>query len=369
MTTTFTVTPNLKPESVNTSDDVKANINSLVKVVSEALGTHIPNPRVIVPPKSRYSDETAMNGFLQAAYTAFARHQGLVLSPDAVWLAIAQGFAVHVNMNAERLRDRFVKHEGKKYIEIQRNEFVKGSPDNDWMGGFSEFSNKIAEHVGKTRDLVVSSFSTTGAIEKAASEVVLMDTVKAYFDYGCRTMCGIPEITLLGDSADWANMVHRAMALTEFDAELAPWIRQLTVVLGEFVKASRGNVVQSFWENFFKIGGGSGGPYINGAINVFFPYRKSYAGGNEFAVNKYIVGWETPRFGGLTTSDVPSGLCQVPFRWIYYTENYPMQFLGGFVGAHHDEATNTVQPLIGWAVADREEHASVDDLDPNYTGS
>jgi len=362
------VTPNLKPEAVNTSDDVKANINSLVKIVPEALGAHIANPRVIVP-RGRYSDESAMNGFLQAAYTAFARHQGLVLSPDSVWLAIAQGFATHVNMNAERLRHKFVQHEGKKYIEIQRNEFVKGSPDNDWMGGFSEFSDKIAEHIGKTRDLLVSDFSTTGLVERASSEVVLMDTVKAYFDYGCRTMCGIPEITLLGDPADWANMVHRAMALTEFDEELAPWIRQLTVVLGEFVKASRGHGNPKFWQDFFKLGGGSGGPYINGAINVFFPYRKNYCGGQEFVPNKYALAWDkTSCFGGLTTGDVPSGLCQVPFRWIYYTKNYPMQFLGGFVGAHHDEESHTVQPLIGWAVADRKEHASVDDLAEDFTG-
>jgi Domain of unknown function (DUF4419) len=35
-----------------------------------------------------------------------------VLSPDAVWLTIAQGVAQHVRMNAEELRPRLVNHGG-----------------------------------------------------------------------------------------------------------------------------------------------------------------------------------------------------------------------------------------------------------------
>jgi hypothetical protein len=333
----------------------------------EAAGCNIDKPNIIVP--GEYGN--AMNGFLQACYTAFANHQHLILSPDDVWIAIAQGFSCHVNVNAEALRRKFVQHDGKKYIEIQRNEFVKGSADNDWMGGFAEFSDRIAEYIGDTRGLIVSDFSTTGPIEKAASEVVLMDTVKAYFDYGCRTRCGIPDITLLGEPADWANLVHRAMRLTEFDEALAPWVRSLTIVLGEFVKASKGHPDLAFWKSFFKEGGGSGGPYINGAVCAFFPYVKNYGrDGGEFCLNKYAVEWQNDRgcFHGMTTEAVPSGLCSVPFRWIYYTQVFPMSFFGGFVGAHHDAEANTVRPAIGWAVTDRKEHASVDDLDINQRG-
>src|SRR5271165_5654334 len=66
------------------------------------------------------------HGLLSAVHTAYASHYPLVLTPDAVWLAIAQGFAQHVNQNAERLRDKFVRHPGKAKITIRRDDFVEG---------------------------------------------------------------------------------------------------------------------------------------------------------------------------------------------------------------------------------------------------
>ncbi|MBC8138507.1 MAG: DUF4419 domain-containing protein, partial [Fibrella sp.] len=67
-----------------------------------------------------------LHSFVDAALTAFNFHHPLVLSPDMIWLLIAQGFALHVNANAEAMRHRFVAHEGKKDILIFRDEFVKG---------------------------------------------------------------------------------------------------------------------------------------------------------------------------------------------------------------------------------------------------
>src|SRR5437773_1977529 len=88
--------------------------------------------------------KAGIHGFVYAAHLAFDEHYELVLSPDDVWLCIAQGFAQHVEQNAEQLRDRFVRHEGKEQIVVVRDEFVKGSPSNDWPGVFGEFSDAIA---------------------------------------------------------------------------------------------------------------------------------------------------------------------------------------------------------------------------------
>jgi hypothetical protein len=49
---------------------------------------------------------------IEAVHTAFAEHYPLTLSPDDVWLCLAQGFALHVEANAEGLRSRFVRHQG-----------------------------------------------------------------------------------------------------------------------------------------------------------------------------------------------------------------------------------------------------------------
>src|SRR6185437_10097518 len=127
--------------------------------------------------------DAPLHAFIETVGLAFAKHYPLVLSPDDVWLCLAQGFAMHIDQNADALRERFVRHPGQLTLEVVRNDFILGSADNDWPSVFGEFSDKIAAHVGKKRELVVADFSTTGAVERAASELVLMEAMENYFRY------------------------------------------------------------------------------------------------------------------------------------------------------------------------------------------
>src|SRR6185436_12467481 len=139
-----------------------------------------------------------------------------------------------------------------------------------WPEVFSAFSDAVAEHIGRQRDLVVCDFSTTGPCERAASEIVLMDAMQRYFRYELHTLCGIPEITLLGTQDDWRSIRRRARALEEY--ELGWWTSALGPVLDQFVAAAQGRVDRAFWETLFKHVRGSGGPWVRGFINVLFPY-------------------------------------------------------------------------------------------------
>src|SRR5262245_34010793 len=56
------------------------------------------------------------HGLVSTVQSAFLTHRPLVLGPDALWQAIAQGFADHVNANPEKLRARLVPHQGKKKL-------------------------------------------------------------------------------------------------------------------------------------------------------------------------------------------------------------------------------------------------------------
>ena len=295
---------------------------------------------------------------IDAVHVAFAEHYPLTLSPDDVWLCIAQGFALHVEANAEALRSRLVRHQGKLEIGVRRDEFVKGSPDNDWQGCFGEFSDAIAEHIGKKRDLVVASFSTTGPVERAASEIVLMSAMKSYFDFMMTTMCGIPRITLLGTVDDWRAIRRRAEVFAELD--LMPWVAALLPVLDHFVSAARGAADTNFWQSMYKKNGGSGGPYVTGWINVLFPYLDGGKGpgtaANGPVWNRYATDWSqglgASFGGGATLGSFPRGLSSVPFTWSYLGKKLPMQFLGGFVAVSQDPESWAVRPAIGWAVQD-----------------
>jgi hypothetical protein len=294
------------------------------------------------------------HGFIAAVNAAFDRHYPLILSPDDVWLCIAQGFAAHVNLNAEALRSRLVSHQGKTTITVIRDGFIKDSPSNDWAGVFSELSNRLAEHIGKKRDLVVADFSTTGPVERAASEVVLCDALQAYFDYVVVTRCGIPQITLLGTVEDWRSIRRRAEVLAELD--LADWVQALLPVLDKIVASAAGDVDRAFWQSFYKLNDDSGGPYVNGWINVLFPYleRMNHARKKLLPVpNLHLAQWmiETT-FGAPTSHDFSSGLSGAPFLWKYLGTRIPMVLNGGFVGVAQDAATGAVRPAIGWAIGE-----------------
>jgi hypothetical protein len=291
------------------------------------------------------------NGLLAAVHTAYADHRPLVISPDVIWLAIAQGFAQHVGLHAERLRSKFVRHAGKVTIEIRRDDFIKGSPDNAWPEVFHSFSDVIAGHIGRQRELVVCDFSTTGPCERAASEIVLLDAMQHYFEYVVVTMCGIPEITLEGTVEDWRAIRRRARALEEY--ELSWWTDALGPVLDALVATAEGRVNQRFWETLFKHSEGSGGPWVRGWINVLFPYLRDPEGGAHVQ-NPHMSAWQknfdAGDAGATVRSQIPSGLSCAPFTWKVVEEEFAMHFLGGFVGVAQDEGTLALRPAIGWAV-------------------
>jgi|GEM_PF-845948 len=310
---------------------------------------------------------TSVHPLVQAVHLSFAQHRPLALRPDDFWLCIAQGLSNHINANAERVRSLFVAHQGKKSIEVRRDSFIKGSPDNDWKGVFQEFDAQIAERLkGESHQRLKAWFSTTGPVDTAAYSIVLMEAMKAYFTYGVSTLCCVPEVTLLGETHDWKRLHGQTQRLqqwwTEQTANLSDpqevsldwWLLPLMRVLDQVVETAVGGTVDTkFWASIYKEGGGSGGPYVTGWINTLFPYLVD--GGVPKRRNVFVEKWEQ-ELGhggeGPTTDDFPTGVSVVPFIWKYHTEEYRMSFLGGFAGVSQDPNTFEVQATTGWAVCE-----------------
>jgi hypothetical protein len=304
---------------------------------------------------------------IAAVHTAFAEHYPLALSPDDLWLCIAQAFARHVDGNAEALRGRFVRTKERPNLVVRRDDFVKGSSANDWASCFAEWSDAIAAHIGKQRDLVVASFTTTGPVERAASELVLMSAMKNYFDFTLMTMCGIPEITLLGSVEDWRAVRRRAEVLAEYG--LTDWMKSLLPVLDQFTAAAAGRVDRAFWRSIYKLSDQSGGPYVTGWINVLFPYldnpRPTFrtAAPPGLVHNRHAATWQDDvadvddeddaarAFGGTTMTSFPDGLSHVPVTWSYLNTDIAMKLSAGFLGVSQDPQSLAVRPVIGWTVA------------------
>jgi hypothetical protein len=299
---------------------------------------------------------------VEAVHLAFMGHRLLCLSPDTIWLMIIQAVANHINAHAEGLRPRIVSHHGKLTIRVRRDDFVKGSPENPWADVFNEFSVQIRDHVGASIEHFVPCFSTTGPVERAAAEVVLLDAMQSYFEYQVYTACGIPSITLEGAGDDWKVLAERVQGFREFG--LGSWLEVLSPILDQFALASQGDVDSSFWRSIYKFDSMSGGAVINGWITAFFPYAKDdrtkcasvphrvlFGNDKDLLASMLYPGeefhWDTP---GFSMRSFPRGLSKAPFRWDYLDRSFDMEFLGGFVGVAQDQETLTLRPEIGWAV-------------------
>lgn len=350
--------------------------------------------------------------FLLMLHLGFASHRPVSISPDAVWLMICSGFAIHAEVRGEDLQRKLFPQgrDGKVTIEVRRDDFKKNS-NNDWEGVFGEFTSRMDGIMATDlKETLTGRFSTTGAKEKAAFEVAFMKTMQPSFAYAAGTMCGIPSITLEGTVQDWEDLAARAEKLRGNDCDW--WLDALKPVLAQFTAAADGKVDHGFWRSIYKVLEMSGGDRISGWCVLFFPYVKKYDWkGQErterWEKNVFLLDpseqddWvaelaktlaqrdarkpirrpaesyikeareQVPDASGLflpvepdlqggggkvpfdyLTDDFGSSIATVPFVWDYLGTKYDMQFLAGFCGVSYDPQTELLRAEIGWGVRD-----------------
>ncbi|CAB9501173.1 expressed unknown protein [Seminavis robusta] len=306
-------------------------------------------------------------GFLAACMISFAHHLPLALSPDDIWLVIANGFARHVDANAEALRSNFVDHAGQREIRIREDRMVKGDTEakfwEEWI--FPKFSEGIANATNNQdmyETLAVDTFSTTTVASQAASEITLMSTMKNYFRFHMDTMCGIPNIRLDGTRDDWEALRERTKSLSDWMLQNNThgdlWINDIVVpILDQFVLSFDSEGVDyCFWQNMVKFrtsGDGSGAyDFLSGWLPTLFPYLSGP--GDSSYPNPHLRPWlesAAAHHMGPRPNEIPIQMSSVSVIWNYLEVEFPMHFHAGFRGVQQ-EADGTVKPIIGWYVTE-----------------
>jgi hypothetical protein len=344
--TTFDVSSVRVADKPHPAISQRAHFQRVLKGDLEACSEHAP---VLDFPRS------TSNALFDAAHLAFSMHYPLVLSPDAIWLTVVQGLATHVALNAEALRNRFVGFEGTKTLLIRDDSLVRGSCAQAWPGLLDQFSELVRDSIGdQNHTRIVADFSTTGPVERTASEIVLMAAMKPYFKYCLQTLCGIPCITLRGNVGDWESIRDRASGFEGLGLDF--WLPPLMQVLDGFVAASRGKIDPDWWKSIYKWKEESGGPYIDGWLTWLLPYTDitlPERGPQQARRVRNPLLSGTDRGWALTPDRLPPSLSRVPFEWNYLGKVYDYEFAAGLSGVTQDEKTLAVQPNVGWAARER----------------
>ena len=216
-----------------------------------------------------------------------------------------------------------VDFEGKMSLVVESD---KPLNEAEWERLIPEFAEEIKKNTkGTVAETIIADFSTTTSYEQIASEITLMETTKAYFEFVVMyAACGIPEVTLLGTTEDWQKVYDKTMQLRSFDLDW--WIDELAPILKQFIKSSKGYADTKFWRNMFKWHtqkeyGASN--IIDGWIVKFFPYDKD---GKRFDLKTLT-----------RDSSLPDEMAEVDVRFVEIYEDgsskeTPIELYGGFVG-------------------------------------
>eukprot|EP01084_Bolivina_argentea_P290535 499074_1 len=208
----------------------------------------------------------SFHGFARAMEIAYFDHYPLRIKVSHIWLLIMHALAAHIDVNAEKLREKYVTHNGKKRLTVVRTQFVKGSPKNDWESIINEFAQQIdANTVNNVAKLLENDFSTSSNLEKIASKVALMDACKHYFEYLLRGGCGFHQITLDGNKNDWIKLKEKVELVFKdlVDKQWAnKWHKPLFDILDRFIMAYDGEIDCLFWNSMVRRGEPTSGGMI-----------------------------------------------------------------------------------------------------------
>jgi hypothetical protein len=123
------------------------------------------------------------------------------------------------------------------------------------------------------RSWVLPDFTTTTLNDTTVAAVVMMATLKSYFEYTTILLCGIPRVTLAGEKEDWVSILNRLEKLKEYGPETTAWNKMLVPVISRFVAAfddPSGAENIDFWNRVADYRrGGSGPSTLSGWINAF----------------------------------------------------------------------------------------------------
>lgn len=307
------------------------------------------------------------NGLIQTLQECYDIHRPLLLSPDAIWLAICQGVSLHINENYKSLEKTVFTADKPKKLVV-RNDSLSFSPRH-WSAFVDTLSNKTRQYTRQDfYSFFVPQFSTTTGIEKTAYQITLLESYKKGFEYIGESGCGIPSITITGTKEDWQAIQSKLEML--YGLGLNEWADNLKPIIQQFIDVFDGKMDKNHWNSIYKNASEYNGFYISGWIIKFFPYTKSLDPKGVYdektgetrvkeiiSPNKFMSG-SRYELSTLSTDNFPSGVAKIDVLWndFFKNQSHKIELYAGFF-AIKQYPDKTLEPFISWAVGEKESDA------------
>lgn len=277
------------------------------------------------------------NGFVRAAYHAYADHHHLTIRPEDVWFSILSQLSFYVNANAEDLRSSFVEHKGKKEVVVQ----AAGTIDTVDFGALAvQMTGEMEEHITDKglKAWILPDFTTTTPNDTVVASVLMMGAMQSYFTYKMMLKCGIPSVTLLGERDDWVKIQRRLHRFDEWGAEAEEFAGRLKTVLHYLIRTfdePDHPEVHEFWSKIaHHTGGGSGPTFLSGWITAFCYWdpEGKRPPSTGFGSKNAICHIDDTTFVPVDTSKIPCGFVSVPVKLDDNGKTYKTRMVAGMVG-------------------------------------
>ncbi|KAH5420631.1 hypothetical protein HBI46_092500 [Parastagonospora nodorum] len=234
----------------------------------------------------------------------------------------------------------------------------------------------IIERLGFTTHM--PAFSTTTVHDRTTAAVLMMGSLQAYFHYVMDIMCGIPTITLLGQRADYEDILQRLDKLDDLGPEAKDWASLLRPIMRRFVASfdpEMSSEVKTFWSSIVHHSAGSGQSYLSGWLTAFcfwdsegvsMYYRNSPAFSDPYTpVEKNNICGPRLQIDGVwyacvDTERIPTGFASVPVTVIDNGVEYKTKMVAGSLGIGVErsgekdkdgvEKLDSVRGLSGWVM-------------------
>lgn len=333
---------------------VDANQYSTEQPVNEDWFRHVPPDDLPLLRAARLRNCPTTSLLFQTLHDCFDQHLPVSLAPEVLWYAVLHEVGIAVKRAPDRYAHLFTTTpDTKEKIIVFVNEFLYGSPDNDWARGIELFRPELKTRVpSMVMAHALPAFSTRDAISDVAHLVAFLDAASPFYEYVMYTCCGIPAIRLEGRPEDWDTLAASARALRDdFAEDLGAYFDILGPVLDTLARAAHGeDVGTEFWQSMVKVAGDSGGPYVTGWITAFWNYVHS---SDQLTVkDQCFHDWRREEaFHGLHPSQFTSHVSVVPFEWNYYNQKIPMVLASGILSVVVEDGFYC--PRLGWAVIER----------------